>query len=62
MMAPIKRAGAGDGVALLEEPVHDEGVEDEDDADQRLPQPHGRVLVVVAARRARLVVLVLVPA
>ena len=48
-----QRAGAGDGVALLEEPVHDEGIEHEDDADQRLPEPHGRVLVVVAARRAR---------
>ena len=46
-------AGAGDGVALLEQPVHDEGVEDEHDADQRLPELHGRVLVVVAARRAR---------
>ena len=28
--------------------------------DQRLPQPHGRVLVVVAARRARLAIGVLV--
>ena len=52
MMAPIKRAGAGDRVALLEQPVHDEGVEDKHDADQRLPEPHGRVLVVVAAARS----------
>ena len=59
-------AGAGDGVALLEKPVHQEGVEHEDDSHQRLPEAHGRVLVfmfvVVAARRARFPVLVFMPA
>ena len=32
------------------------------DADQRLPELHGRVLVVVTARRARSIILVLMPA
>jgi hypothetical protein len=45
-------------VALLEQPIHDKSIEDEYDPDQCLPQPHGRVLVVVAARRARFIVLV----
>ena len=45
-------AGAGDGAALLKQPVHDEGVEDEDDAEDGLPQMHGRMFVVVAARAA----------
>jgi hypothetical protein len=30
---------------LFEDPVHDKGVEDEYDADECLPQPHGRVFV-----------------
>ncbi len=55
-------AGAGDGVALLEEPIHEECVEHEYDPYQRLPEPHRRVLVVVPAHRARFIVLVLVPA
>ena len=41
MMAPIKRAGAGHGVRAVEQPVHDEGVEDEDDAEHGLPQMNG---------------------
>jgi hypothetical protein len=49
-------------VALLEYPVHEEGIEHKYDAHQRLPQPHRRVLMVVAARRARFTVLMFVPA
>jgi hypothetical protein len=51
-------------MALGEEPVHDKGVQHKDHAHQRLPQPHGSVLVISAADRAGRVigVLVLVPA
>ena len=51
-------AGAGDGMALLEEPIHDESIDDKNDADHRLPQADGGVLV--PARAARIVVRVLI--
>ncbi len=47
-------------MALIEEPVHDEGIDDEHDADERLPEAHGRVLMVVATTGAGFVVLVIV--
>jgi hypothetical protein len=47
---------------LLKEPVHEEGVKHEYHTHERLPEPHGRVLMVMAARFARFTVLVLMPA
>ena len=47
------RAGAGDDAALLKQPVHDEGVEDENDAGDGLPQMHDGMFVVVAAAAIR---------
>ena len=43
------RAGAGERAAGVEQPVHDEGVEDEDDAEDGLPEMHDGMFVVVAA-------------
>ena len=48
-----ERAGAGDGAAGFKQPVHDEGVEDEDDAENGLPEMHDGMLVVVAAAAIR---------
>ena len=62
MIAPIKALALATVWPCWKQPVHDEGVEDEDDADQRLPQTHRGVLVVMAAHRARFLVRVLVPA
>ena len=42
-------AGAGERAAGVKQPVHDEGVEDEDDAEDGLPEMHDGMFVVVAA-------------
>ena len=60
MIAPINALALATVWPRSKQPVHDEGVEDEDDADQRLPEPHGRVLVVMTAGRAGLAIGVLV--
>ena len=54
--ATISDLAAGHGVSRVERPVHDEGVEDEDHAEQGLLEPQRRVLVLVAANGAGLVV------
>ena len=46
------RAGVGDGVGGLEKPIHKVGVGDEHDADERLPEADGRVLVAARAFRS----------
>jgi len=51
-------AGAGNRMPLREEPIHQKRVEYEDEPDQRLPEPHRGMLMVVAACRARFIVLV----
>ncbi len=56
-MAPINALALATVWPLSKQPVHDEGVEDEDDADERLPQPHGRVLVVMAAAAFGIVIM-----
>jgi hypothetical protein len=48
-------------VRRVEHPIHDEPVEDEGDAEERLPEADGRMFVVVA-RIARSIVRVLVAA
>src|SRR5207245_8569083 len=58
-----QRADAGDEVALLEEPIDKEGVDDEEQAGHRLLEADRCVFVVVGATRAlfragRVVVLV----
>ncbi len=44
-------AGAGDGRALLKQPVHDIGVKNEDDTENGLPEMHDGMFMVVAAIR-----------
>ena len=46
-------AGAGERAAGLEQPVHEIGVEDEDDAEDGLPEMHDGMFVVVAAAALR---------
>ena len=48
-------AGTGDGRALLKQPVHDVGVEDENDAEDGLPEMHDGMFVIMAAIRPVLV-------
>jgi hypothetical protein len=40
-------------VCPVKQPVHDEGVEDEDDAEDGLPEMHDGMFVVVAAAAFR---------
>ena len=46
-------AGAGHGAAGFEQPVHDEGVQHENNAGDRLPEMHDGMFVVVAAAAIR---------
>ena len=53
MIAPMQALALATVAALFKQPVHDEGVEDEDDARDGLPQMHDGVFVVVAAAALR---------
>ena len=53
-MAPINALALATVWACVEKPVHDIGVEDEDDADDGLPQMHRGMFMVMAAGAAAL--------
>ena len=53
MIAPIMALALATVPPCSEQPVHDEGVEDEDDAEHGLPEMHDGMLVVVAAAAIR---------
>ena len=52
MIAPIIALALAT-VPPVKQPVHDEGVEDEDDAEHGLPEMHDGMLVVMAAAALR---------
>ena len=57
---PDHGTGAGGGMTLFKKPIHHKSIEDEDDPDDGLFQPHRRVLVIVATRGATFVIVVMI--
>ena len=53
MIAPMNALALATVPPCCKQPVHDEGVEDEDDAQHGLPQMHDGMFVVVAAAALR---------